>query len=298
MLKLKTLVQSRNKFVCMQLVTMAQEQQSRVRQALETGDATAVQKAQFTYLSTLEASQELVAAAIFYPRASSKDGAYFPHMYVELICCCAPGKGYGTLLLQHIEQFVKQHHELLAEAFAHEESAAIVPGPVQTIGFYQPTPYKALAASSMGPQPSAPAAASPGALTPPGLSVARTTPQKAAGQAIPVAANMTEAEQAAAAVANGMLSMVLKPTPAAAPAPSQQQQQWLYHHRQQQPPPGEVLLSSNFDTLSISSTPAQPKQLLQGIKLLSVESAMAFYKRNGYSEPDSCHEMFKHILDL
>ena len=284
MLKLKTLIQSRNKFVCMQLVTMAQEQHTRVKQALESGDSTAVHKAQFTYLSTLEASQELVAAAIFYPRASSKDGANFPHAYVELICCCAPGRGYGTLLLQHIEQFVKQHHELLSEAFAHEEApstipATIYPNPAQSMGLHQPSPAKTLTIKPVVPQPPPTAAAPPGALAAGDLQPWAVTQQAAAGN-------------------SSLFSMGLKPTPPPAPAPVQQQQQQYIYQQQQQKQQAEIMLTSELDTLSISSSTAQPQQLIQGIKLLSVESAMAFYMRNGYSEPDACREMFKSLQDL
>eukprot|EP00879_Flechtneria_rotunda_P003706 GHRR01003944.1.p1 GENE.GHRR01003944.1~~GHRR01003944.1.p1 ORF type:complete len:296 (+),score=101.33 GHRR01003944.1:614-1501(+) len=106
--QLETLIQSRNKFVCFQLVTMAKEQYAKVQQATVDGDAATLHFARFTFMGKLlvQGIQHVVAAALFYPRTSSKDGVYMPHMYIELLCCNSPGNGYGTVLLQHLEQFV------------------------------------------------------------------------------------------------------------------------------------------------------------------------------------------------
>jgi len=99
----------------MQLVEMVKEQYSNVCAARSAGDAATLLKAQHMFSASLatEAStaapavQQTGAAAIFYPRASSKDGIEMPHECARSPSCCnSPGKGYGTLLLQHIEQFV------------------------------------------------------------------------------------------------------------------------------------------------------------------------------------------------
>lgn len=116
------LVRDRNRFVCMQLATMASEQLEKVQRARNEGDGAALRHARSVFLSTLEVGGELVGAALHYPRAASKRspksnvsgsggdcgsgssmGDLFPHVYVELICINRPGKGYGSLLLQHGE---------------------------------------------------------------------------------------------------------------------------------------------------------------------------------------------------
>lgn len=123
------LVRDRNRFVCMQLATMASEQLSKVAAARAAGDAAALRAAGSVFLSTLEAGGHVVGGALHYPRAASKaaaaavaepagkpepagkaasggcGGGVFPHMYVELICINEPGKGYGSLLLQHGEDW-------------------------------------------------------------------------------------------------------------------------------------------------------------------------------------------------
>lgn len=113
------IVQSRNRFVCMQLVTMVKEQFSKVLGAAAGADPEALHAAQFMFLATLTAPETntVVAAGLFYPRACSKDGQEMPHVYVELICCNSPGKGLGSLLLTHIEQFVSDNCDAISEGF-------------------------------------------------------------------------------------------------------------------------------------------------------------------------------------
>lgn len=77
-----SIVQHRNTFVCMQLVTMVKEQFSKVVAATAAGDAAALHEAQFMFLATLSCkdSGSVLAAGLFYPQACSKDGADMPHM--------------------------------------------------------------------------------------------------------------------------------------------------------------------------------------------------------------------------
>jgi hypothetical protein len=120
------LVRDRNRFVCLQLATMAAEQLEAAARARREGDRAALARAATVFLSTLEVGGELVGAALHYPRAASKaaapgvvipqqqtslqgggegegacGGGVFPHVYVELICINQPGRGYGSVLLQH-----------------------------------------------------------------------------------------------------------------------------------------------------------------------------------------------------
>lgn len=133
------LVASRNHFVCLQLATMAREAMAAAAAAAlaaTTDDrhrlcAAAVAAASQQHFATLEAGGRLVAAALFYPRVSSSlppaatqggnvgsaggitpapgSSQLDPHCVLELICTNAPGRGWGSLLLQHVERYVAAH---------------------------------------------------------------------------------------------------------------------------------------------------------------------------------------------
>jgi hypothetical protein len=137
------LVARRNRFVCLQVATMAAEQLASVSAARAACDARALRRAAAMFLSTLEVEGAIVAAAIHYPRARSKapalsaaaaageeeeqerdSGGLFPHVYVELLCTNAPGRGYGTALLRHVEAFAAAHAEPLLRAALDEASGS------------------------------------------------------------------------------------------------------------------------------------------------------------------------------
>jgi GNAT superfamily N-acetyltransferase len=86
------------------------------------------------HFATLEVEGRLVAAALFYPRASTAGSSLppvaaqrgdvgsaggiatasgstqlDPHCHLELICTNAPGRGWGSLLLQHVERYAAAH---------------------------------------------------------------------------------------------------------------------------------------------------------------------------------------------
>lgn len=69
------LIRDRNRFVCMQLATMAAEQMQKVERARAQDDPAGMRHAASVFLSTLEADGELVGAALHYPRAASKPKA-------------------------------------------------------------------------------------------------------------------------------------------------------------------------------------------------------------------------------
>lgn len=136
------LVARRNRFVCLQVATMAAEQLASVSAARTACDARALRRAAAMFLSTLEVEGSIVAAAIHYPRARSKapavtaaaaageeeeqerdSGGLFPHVYVELLCTNAPGRGYGTALLRHVEAFAAAHAEPLLRAALDVEAS-------------------------------------------------------------------------------------------------------------------------------------------------------------------------------
>lgn len=78
----KSIVQRRNQFVCMQLWTMVKEQAAKVTAATAAGDTAALHAADFMFLATLTSkeSNSVLAAGLFYPRSCSKDGSDMPHM--------------------------------------------------------------------------------------------------------------------------------------------------------------------------------------------------------------------------
>lgn len=146
------LVGARNRFVCLLCHQMAKEQLEAVQalRAAPPGPAADAQHARLAaqHFAVLEAGEALVAAAFFYPRSTSTakggsrggaapapacandDGsartvvagaggallaaaeapsAVDPHAYVELLCCCQPGAGWGSALLAAVERFAVQH---------------------------------------------------------------------------------------------------------------------------------------------------------------------------------------------
>jgi GNAT superfamily N-acetyltransferase len=139
-----------NRFVGLQLASMAREQLAAVAAAAATGDHGYMQAAAATYFAQLEVEGSIVAAALFYPRSCSNrkqpstcgqqtevvgcafhdsstaqqaegcasgamsaaaccDERQDPHCYVELLVTRQPGRGWGSLLLQHIERHARQH---------------------------------------------------------------------------------------------------------------------------------------------------------------------------------------------
>lgn len=141
----RELAASRNRFVCLQLATMAREQHAAVQQARAAGDSRQLAAAARMHFATLEVDGQLVAGALFYPRDSSHKGwcesggsdgtqeaaaegqagaspppstdhssmrtssAHDPHVYVELLVTNQPGRGWGSLLLAAIEQHAAAH---------------------------------------------------------------------------------------------------------------------------------------------------------------------------------------------
>ena len=123
----------RNRFVCQQLASMAHEQLRAVAAAAERGDRAYLLAASGMHFAQLEAGGEVVAGALFYPRACSQraaaaqeravtaptaagavDGSCIdPHCYIELMCTRQPGQHWGTLLLRHVKVKVgKSLHKL------------------------------------------------------------------------------------------------------------------------------------------------------------------------------------------
>lgn len=124
----RELVAARNRFVCLQLATMAREQHAAVRQALAAGDSRQLAAAARLHFATLEAEGALVAGAVFYPRDTSRKGGAAscgtdstqrpasgscpedePHVYVELLVTRQPGEGWGSLLLAAVERHAAAH---------------------------------------------------------------------------------------------------------------------------------------------------------------------------------------------
>lgn len=133
------LVASRNRFVCLQLATMAREQHAAVQQARAAEDSHQLAAAARMHFATLEVGGQLVAGALFYPRDCSLKGgchgsgsegaaaaaaagtlqltcasgcrspANDPHVYVELLVTNQPGRGWGSLLLAAIERHAAAH---------------------------------------------------------------------------------------------------------------------------------------------------------------------------------------------
>jgi hypothetical protein len=119
--QLGSLVQQRNQFVCLQLVTMASEQLASAAAAAAVGDAHALHAAALTFLATVVVpthDSDVLAAGMFRVRArggaTATEAQDCPHVYVELVACNSPGRGLGTCLLQAIEAFVSENRHALS----------------------------------------------------------------------------------------------------------------------------------------------------------------------------------------
>ncbi|KAI7838912.1 hypothetical protein COHA_007318 [Chlorella ohadii] len=92
------LVASRNRFVCLQLATMAREQLAAVQKARAAGDSRQLVAAARMHFATLEVDGLLVAGALFYPRdGSQKDrcdgrscGSAAPAEAAACTACASP----------------------------------------------------------------------------------------------------------------------------------------------------------------------------------------------------------------
>lgn len=339
-----SIVQRRNQFVCMQLVTMVKEQFSKVSAATAAGDFTALHAASCTFLATLESVDcgSVLAAGLFYPRACSKGGSGMPHMYVELICCNSPGKGLGSCLLQHIEDFVAANCEAISAAISGSHGLAAgqavgdaggSPAAALTVdnskaGISQGCGAGALSQQQQQQQPlgrqrrsvshlpvvlpdavsthagmtgrSAPAI--PGtlrSLAGSSLSASNSSISSLASCASSSTCSNISTESGVLALSSmgscasrqeatlqtrtpplsTSLSGASGSTAAAAGNSSSS-------HRA--PPPSSEAPSTNN-----SSSDNVNCNKIQGIKLLSVQSAQGFYTKCGYGAPDSCNEMFK-----
>lgn len=202
----KTLLEDRNRYVCLQLVTMLKEQVLRNKTAFLCGDVDWIHKAAVVFFASMTVHGKLVGGALFYPRPTKQHNGSntqaiaeqnvfdtkpadkcrsFPdirrtislsvhagphifaednqlsdkkqsiavnpnqremeidhqlmitasvqmdsginaisprlssfglaHVYIDLLCTNTPGKGYGSLLLRHIEQFVTVNACLLEQ---------------------------------------------------------------------------------------------------------------------------------------------------------------------------------------
>lgn len=139
-----------HRFVGRQLASMACEQLAAVAAAAASRDRGYLQAAASTYFAQLEVEGSIVGAALFYPRScsahqqpctegpwcasshsaasqaagcpgcgaralaacskqSDSSAALDPHCYIELLVTRQPGRGWGSLLLQHIERHARQH---------------------------------------------------------------------------------------------------------------------------------------------------------------------------------------------
>jgi hypothetical protein len=315
-----------------QLVTMVKEQYNKVTTARAAGDSSELHQAKFVFLGTVtthaagSSPPTVVSAGLFYPRWCSKDGAEMPHMYVELLCCNSPGRGYGSVLLSHIEQFTAAGADYLSEAFAGCTAAVI--SPVQTGSTIGALGTELTAAAA------AAAASSAGLTT--AVSMPIVLPLLAEGLAVPAdplsgcctacgaaadGSSSSMSNDSLAVVVGAELSCATSAVTAAAGAPACMHQ---YPACQVQPQAVPAVLRDSAtpapavgtDMVSASaqvaiiSTAAAPvaaaaaeivlpaAKRIRGVKLLSVASARSFYERHGYGQPDMCREMFKPLLLL
>jgi hypothetical protein len=303
--QMQQLVQQRNRFVCLQLVTMVQEQYQKVMQAISGRESAGMQQAELMHLSTLWAGGQLVAAALFYPRSCSKGGSHQPHVYVELVCCNTPGKGYGSMLMGHIERYVYEHQVVLAEALAAAVSAA---GATTAAASTQGTSMCPDTTSSSGSAGStnthshqSSAGSCPGS---PGVSggVISSTATSRAREALgdcPAGCHTypSGGVQECATCSSPAMRVVgeQQPAPGDLVQPPLSQQQVQQQQQQQQQ---ELQQELSSGAAASPHPPLAVPWLLQGIKLLSVESAQAFYLKNGYTGPDAWRELHKPIHAL
>jgi hypothetical protein len=363
--QVSSIIQHRNQFVCMQLVTMVKEQFARLAAATAAGDEAALHATKFIWLGTLTSSHSkaVLAAGIFYPRACSKDGADMPHVYVELICCNSPGKGLGSLLLQHIEQFVADNCNSISEGFfGVAESAAGGTVPMQdvpsapcmdistpsgagmdgvenaTTAQQSEVPQRRRSYSSLPVllpddlSTTAAAAVVLSCLPPAGLTLehpAGMCLSASSSSICSLASNLSTSTVCSAASTGSATSMLATSMGHGGSCSSLASMQLALPAQDcpaGAPAVGNVFASglscdcgngvavqgivSLVGAISGQVTAAGPGgsasivklcqscKLIQGIKLLSVQSAQGFYTKCGYGAPDSCCEMFKPLASL
>lgn len=292
-----------------------QEQYDKVKAAQAAEDAAILHSARFMFLATITQADtnNVVAAGLFYPRSCSKDQVEMPHMYVELLCCNSPGKGYGTVLLQHIEQFTAGCCDFISARF---------------FGSLAPSDARIIELSSSLDCNSVPASVTAGQL---GGSSGIVLPLVAMDAAVPAGGyaaaccsacsrNSCSMDVSGAYVSSNcglhpLTATAAAAAPAGVPATAVPGQQV----RGESPlchPPTEpidiphaaapaspiydativIISCSNSSSLDSKRSSSCPLKKLQGIKLLSVGSAQSFYERNGYGAPDVCKEMFKPLM--
>lgn len=337
-----SLVQSRNRFVCMQLVTMVKEQFSKVLGATAGADTAALHAAQYMFLATLTspASNTVVAAGLFYPRACSKDGLEMPHVYVELICCNSPGKGLGSLLLTNIEQFVSDNCDAISEGFFGAVDAdGSIPAPDARLAASEGVPVSTatapggsagMACSPAAQQDAAPQRRSYSSLpvlladdpsTAAPINIPATLPMKppalVALQGMSLSASTSSisslasiASTSTCASTSSSSNLGCGSSGSCASLASMQLSvldvsglSCECGHAAAGPNitfAGGLLSSTDGSSSGLvtasaarSSKLCKACKIIQGIKLLSVQSAQAFYTKCGYGAPDSCSEMFK-----
>jgi hypothetical protein len=319
-----------------QLVTMVKEQYNKVTTARAAGDSSELHQAKFVFLGTVttpaadSSSPTVVSAGLFYPRWCSKDGAEMPHMYVELLCCNSPGRGYGSILLSHIEQFTAAGADYLSAAFAGCTPVGrdAVEPPVQqgsTIGGLGTDLTAAAAAAA--------AAGSAGLAT--AVSMPTVLPLLAEGVPVPAdplsgccTACGNAADGSSSSISSDSMQLVVgaelssatSAVLAAAGAPScanqlpvcQVQPQLVPAALQNNTAPAAAagtdstvsaaalaaVISAAAPTAARAEFAVPAAKRIRGVKLLSVESARSFYERHGYGQPDVCREMFKPLLLL
>lgn len=348
-----SLIQCRNQFVCMQLVTMVKEQHSKVAAAAAAGDTAAMHAAKYMFLATLTSSSSntVLTAGIFYPRACSKDGVELPHVYVELVCCNSPGKGLGSLLLQHIEQFVADNCDSISEGFfGMADPAGEGAAPMQDMCMdvstadscsnagitcaddsstaQQAAPAQRRSYSSLPVllpgEPSMPAGAMASCKLPPGLPAGMCL-SASTSSISSMASNASTSTNCGVSTGSSMLGSSM--TGSCASLASMQ----LTMPAQDLAAAAEfanglpcdcgnnaAALPGALSTSSLINAPTgvglaggvllgnadnrgklcRSCKLIQGIKLLSVQSAQGFYSKCGYGAPDSCCEMFKPLPAL
>lgn len=341
-----SIVQSRNRFVCMQLVTMVKEQFSKVSGAAAGADMEALHAAQFMLLATLTspASKSVVAAGLFYPRACSKDGLEMPHVYVELICCNSPGKGLGSLLLTHIEQFVADNCDTISEGFfgvSDAQGAVAAPdacmapsgsGSVSTAVFAEGRAAGssiAMACVSTAQQDAAPQRRSYSSLPvflADGHNTAAPTMQdtllrqpvaavnfqglslSASNSSISSLASNTSSSTSTSA--GSSTSSILGAGSSGSCASLASMQLSLPDVFNLSCGRGNAVAgagvslhtseasAANGVVTSSKSRVCKACKIIQGVKLLSVQSAQGFYTKCGYGAPDNCSEMFKPLPAL
>jgi hypothetical protein len=344
--QVSSIVQSRNRFVCMQLVTMVKEQFSKVLGAAAGADAEALHAAQFMFLATLTSpeSSSVVAAGLFYPRACSKDGQEMPHVYVELICCNSPGKGLGSLLLTHIEQFVADNCDAISEGFfgvldsqgtvlAHD--ACLAPsdsGSVRTAVSSEGCVAASSAATACGStaqQDAAPQRRSYSSLpvfladdpstAAPAMqdTLLRKPPAVVNCQGLSCSASNSSISSLASNVSSSTFTSTGSSITSVLGAGSSGSCTSLASmqlslpdvfnlscgcgnavagvasglHSSEASSAGSVVTSSKIRVCKAC-------KMIQGVKLLSVQSAQGFYTKCGYGAPDNCSEMFKPLPAL